>query len=111
MDNRRTKQRGSTAIMAIVALLFLGTIIAGLLPMITSKHGAGNADRDTDSNGGAYAHGNRYTRAVAYKDGNTYAVAKDMSAAYTVERGTFNQTDRQCNGHRTHNSQRSGYEL
>ncbi|MDT8901887.1 hypothetical protein [Anaeroselena agilis] len=47
MDNRRTKQRGSVTVLAIVAMLFLGTIIAGLLPMLTIKHGAGNADRDT----------------------------------------------------------------
>ena len=46
MENRR-KQRGSVTVLAIVAMLVLGTIIAGLLPMATIKHGAGNADRDT----------------------------------------------------------------
>lgn len=47
MDNRRTKQRGSVAVLAVVAMLVLGTIVAGLLPMLTIKHSAGNADRDS----------------------------------------------------------------
>lgn len=39
-------ERGSAAAMAIIAMLFLGIVIAGLLPMLTQELRAGQLDRD-----------------------------------------------------------------
>ncbi len=46
MEDRRGIQRGSAAVMAIFAMMVLGTVIVSLLSMTALKHSAGSADRD-----------------------------------------------------------------
>ncbi len=46
MNRRRGNERGSAAMLAIFAMLFLGIIIAGLLPMLTMESRSAVSDRD-----------------------------------------------------------------
>ena len=44
--NKETRSRGSAALLAIIAMLFLGLVIAGLLPMLTMELRSAQSDRD-----------------------------------------------------------------
>lgn len=46
MSRRRGNERGSAAMLAIIAMLFLGAIIAGLLPLLTMESRSAVSDRD-----------------------------------------------------------------